>query len=207
MLDQRDIEIGGERFRIGKLPTSEALKFGIIFGRIAGSILAGGLERDFKNLDSDPEEEEEGAKDDENVKFDLMDQLDISRMIEGLMEHMDERKVPALIQDLVEKSVALPKYSLVWFDTRFAGKLDELLELLTEIFTDNFGGVIETAKKKFQESGQTTSGKSSDTSEEGNGTSPTMEEESDPSFFDQSRQNTARSSRRNKKSPSKKSST
>lgn len=210
MLDQRDIEIGGEKFVIGKLPTSDALKYGIILGRIVGSVLAGGLEgRDLGG--EEPEEDEEpgeGPEEDEEGKldFDLADQMDVSKMIEALMVHMDERKVPALIQKLVEKSVALPKYSPEWYETRFAGKLPDLLELLTAIFEDNFGGVIEAGKKKFQGFGQTTGEKSSDISTVGNGSNPTPEEESHPSFFDPSARNIVNSSRRKKNSPSRKSS-
>lgn len=203
MLDQRDIEIGGEKFVIGKLPTSDALKYGIILGRIIGSVLAGGLEgMNLDDLDdSEPEEGEEGELD-----FDLADHMDPSKMIEALLTHMDERKVPALIQELVEKSVALPKYSTEWYDTRFAGKLPDLLELLTAIFEDNFGGVIEAGKKKFQEFGRTTPEKFSDISTEGNGSNPTPEEESPPSFFDPSEKNIANSPRRKKNSASRKSS-
>lgn len=185
MLDQHDVEIGGERFVVGKMSTSDALRFGVILGRIFGSVMAGGLDRGV-DLGDDPEEPEE-----DDVTIDLAEQMNIGKMIEGLMVHMDERKVPALIQELVQKSVALPKFSPEWYDTRFAGKLDQLLDLLTVIFEDNFGGAIETARKKFEGFGLTTSPKFSDHSTGGNGLDPTPEKESPASFFDQSEPDTA----------------
>ncbi len=185
-LAQRDIEIGGETFVIGKLPTSDALRFGVILGRIFGSVIAGGLS---KGIDPGMAPEE-GAEEEEEF-IDILEQMDIGKMVEGLMVHMDERKIPRLIQEMVEKSVHLPKYSEVWYETRFAGELGDLIELLTAIFEDNFGGAIETAKKKFPEFGRTISERFSDSSEGANGSSPNPEEESQPSFFDPSEENIA----------------
>ena len=198
-LDQRNIEIGGEQFVIGKLPTSDALRFGVIIGRIFGSVISGGLEDD---LNDDQEDQE-----DETVVVDLFAKMNVSRMIDGLMGHMDERKVPALIKEMVSKTIYLPKYSEPWYESRFAGNLDDLMELLTAIFEDNFGGAIETAKKKFQGLGQTTSEKSLELQAGENGTSPTEPEASPESFFDPSAQNIAHSSRQKKNSRSTKSST
>lgn len=185
MLNQREINISGEKFVLQQFQTTKALKYGVAVGKIVGAVLAGGFAGDLP-------EDDQG---------DLLDDLDVSKMIEALISNLHEDRTPALIKSMLRDSLSLYTYNgelltewnEVWFETRFAGKLGDLMQLLTAIFEDNYGEAIEVAKKKFRARGGGTHEKSSDSSAPENGGSPREDPESPTSFFDPSVPDTARS--------------
>ena len=151
MLEQKTITIGGDDFVLEQLPTTPALKYAIALGKIFGTMLAGGF--DIENFDEEK---------------DTFDQLNASKMVTGLLSQLDAEKTPELIKSMIKDSLKEPKWSNDWYERRFSGELGDLTKLLTHILQDNFGDVLEIAKKKLQ-AVPITRPKSSDSGTEQNG--------------------------------------
>ncbi len=145
MIKEKEFEIGGEKFTIQQFHTTDALKYGVKISKIIGAALAAGL------------------KDDDDAG-DILDMLDVGGMVEGFMSQIDEIETPALIKELLQKSlvshqiwsvkanakVYVTEWDDAWYETRFAGAMGDLLELLAAIFEMNFLHAIEAAKKKME---------------------------------------------------------
>ncbi len=174
MLEQTTIQVGDDEFVLEQFPSTPGLKYGIKVGRIFGTMLAGGFDNDIQ----------EGG--------DLLDQLDISKMITGLLSQLHDDETPRLIKAMIRDSIKKPHWSDEWYEDRFAGRFGDMAQVLMVILMDNFGDVLEIAKKKFQAARPPTPPKSSAPSTGENGGSPQDQAESTGSFFDQSPQGFAR---------------
>ncbi len=176
MLSQRQISVGADDFTLTQFPTTKALRYGIALGKIAGAMLADGLDTDLA----------------EDAQDDVLAGLDAGGMVRGLLSQIDEQKTPELIKSMLRDALVTytfqgktrTEWDDQWYENRFAGALDELVELLTAVFEDNFVAVIDVVKKKVGMSRVT----SVQSSESDNGASPKALEtepdaESTPSFF------------------------
>ena len=172
MLEQKTITVGGDDFVLEQLPTTPALKYAIALGKIFGTMLAGGF--DIPDFDEDK---------------DTFDQLNAPKMITGLLSQLDAEKTPELIKSMIRDSLKDPKWSNDWYERRFSGELGDLTKLLTHILQDNFGDVLEIAKKKLQEV-PITRPKSSDSGTEQNGAPRTDAPESTGSHSEPSQPDT-----------------
>lgn len=172
MLENKTITIGGDDFVLEQLPTTPALKYAIALGKIFGTMLAGGF--DIENFDEEK---------------DTFDQLNASKMVTGLLSQLDAEKTPELIKSMIRDSLLSPKWSNDWYERRFSGELADLTQLLTHILQDNFGDVLEIAKKKLQ-AVPITRPKSSDSGTEQNGAPQTDAPESTGSSSEQSQPDT-----------------
>ena len=174
MLSQRTIVVGGDEFVLNQYPTTVALKFGISISKIVGSMVAGGFAGD-NNLQGEGE-------------FSIDDDMDISGMVTGLLSQIDETRTPELIKSMLKSAIVQYKWDGKlhtvwlddWYEARFAGALEDMVELLVAIIEDNFLQAIQVAKKKFAGIG---SKKSSEQSTPANG-SAQNEQESQKSFFE-----------------------
>ena len=160
MLEQKTITVGGDDFVLEQLPATPGLKYAIQIGKIFGTMIAGGF--DIKDFDE---------------KKDILKQLNYPKMITGLLSQLDDESTPKLIKSMIRDSMKSPKFSDTWYETRFAGKFDDMMELVTEIIMINFGEALEVAKKKFREV-PITRQKSSEESTAVNGSSPSENAES-----------------------------
>lgn len=173
MLSQKTIEIGGDTFILQQFPTTQALEFGVAVGKIVGSMMAGGLDGD-GNLEGEGE-------------FDFQTDMDVSGMIRGIMSALND-ETPLLIKRMTMAAIAswshdgesMPGMTETWYESRFAGALEDLVEILTVIVEDNFVAAILAAKKK---AGANISAPSSAPSARANGSGQAMLEESPDSFF------------------------
>lgn len=179
MLSQRTVTLGNEvpgtdEVTIRQYPTSKSLKYGTSIGKIAGAMLASGLEGGLS----------EAAEDD------ILAGMNAGKLVEGLLSQIDEQRTPKLILAMVRDAVVVyqvegknvTEWRDAWYEDRFAGALGDLVTLLVAIFEDNFGQAIEVVKKKVRARAGT-SGASSQSTILSNGTEPTGEPESTPSFF------------------------
>ncbi len=160
MLENKTITIGGDDFVLEQLPATPGLKYAIQIGKIFGTMIAGGF--DIKDFDE---------------KKDILKQLNYPKMITGLLSQLDDESTPKLIKSMIRDSLLSPKWSNDWYERRFSGELADLTQLLTHILQDNFGDVLEIAKKKFREV-PITRQKSSEESTAVNGSSPSENAES-----------------------------
>ena len=90
MLTQRTIAVGEDDFTLLQFPTTKALKYGISIGKIAGAMLAGGLDADLAGEAED----------------DLLAGLDAGKMVEGLLSQIDEERTPKLIKAMLRDALA-----------------------------------------------------------------------------------------------------
>ena len=193
MLTQRAVIFTADEITIQQYTTTKALRYGTTIGKLAGAMLAAGLEGDLKEPD------ENDAVEGVVVEDDLLDKMNAGKMIEGLLTQVDDEATPELIKSMLKDAVVLYKWQGVmatkwsdeWFDDRFAGNLGDLFTLLMAIFEDNFGQAIALIKKKMPQ-GRRTSSRSSASTILDNGTGEQAEaasrapvQESPSSFFDQ----------------------
>lgn len=178
MLSNRQIEVGEDTFTLLQYPTSKALSYGISIGKIAGAMLAGGLDTDL-----DTEE-------DQNDPF---GGLDAGKMVEGLLSQIDEARTPELIKAMLKDAITAytvkgqtrTAWDDAWYEDRFAGALEDLVTVLVAIFQDNFVAVVEIVKKKAGKARATRARSSAS----GNGAAPSPTPDSPPlestgSFFE-----------------------
>lgn len=171
MLTQRAVIFTADEITIQQYTTTKALRYGVAIGKVAGAMLAAGLEGDLK--EPDDHDAVEGVV----VEDDLLDKMNAGRMVEGLLSQIDDERTPALIKAMIQDAVVLYKWQGVmattwsneWFDDRFAGNLGDLFTLLSAIFDDNFGQAIQLIKKKMPRTPRTSS-KSSQSTTLDNGT-------------------------------------
>ena len=175
MLDQTTIKLGDDEFVLMQFPTSVALKYAVQVGRIFGTMIAGG----FDGVDLDDSQ-------------DIMDQLDISKMLTGLLSQMHDERTPALIKNMLKDSIVkyvneegltTTAWDNAWYESRFAGKLGDMAQLLMVVLTENFADVLTIAKKKFKSARPPTQSKSLGDGTGANGSHPGEEPESTGSFF------------------------
>lgn len=175
MLSQRSVTLGSDEVTIRQYPTSKSLKYGTHLGKIAGAMLAGGLDGDMSG----------------EAEEDILAAMDAGKVVEGLLKQIDEERTPKLILDMVRDAVVayqvegktVTDWRDAWYEDRFAGALGDLVTLLVAIFEDNFGQAIEVVKKKLGGRAGTT-GQSSPSPTPSNGTKPTGEPASTLSFFE-----------------------
>ena len=169
MLEQTTIKVGDDEFVLQQFSTTVGLRYAVQVGRIFGTMIAGGFEG---------VEIVEGK--------DIAEQLDITKMITGLLSQLHDERTPELIKSMLKdaiktyqvKGVTKTAWDNAWYETRFAGKLGGLTELLMVVLMDNFGDVMEVAQKKFTAALPPTPPKSSEHGTGQNGKSP-----ADPQVF------------------------
>ncbi len=182
MREQRTVVAGEDEFTLQQYPTTKALKYGISIGKIVGAMAAGGLD---------------GMEDGEPAS-DIFDAMDAGGMVKGLMSQLDVDVTPELIKSMLQDAIAAytvdgkikTEWSDPWYETRFAGRIGDLVTILMAIFEDNFIQAVDVVKKKVGAVRPTTSPKSSASiPENGSGQPiaqyPLPEAESTSSFFDQ----------------------
>ena len=175
MLTQRQISVGADDFTLTQFPTTKALSYGIAIGKIAGAMLADGLDKMA-----------------EDVEGDFIGALDTGGMVRGLLSQLHQDKAPELSKNMLRDALVSytvgggtrTKWEDSWYENRFAGALDDLVELLSAVFEDNFVAVIDVVKKKAGVA-RTTPVRSSASDNGAVGAVPTPEasEESTTSFF------------------------
>ena len=161
MLEQTTIKVGDDEFVLQQFSTTVGLRYAVQVGRIFGTMIAGGFEG---------VEIVEGK--------DIAEQRDPSKMITGLLSQLHDERTPKLIKSMLKDALVKPNWDDTWFETRFAGKLGDLTELLMVVLMDNFGDVMEVAQKKFTAALPPTPPKSSEHGTGQNGKSP-----ADPQVF------------------------
>lgn len=174
MLSQRTITVGGDEFVLQQFPATTALRYGIAVGKMVGSMLAGGLDG-------------EGALGGDG-EFNVGDDLNLGGIVRGLLGQLDEVRTPELIKNMLKDAIAAytfegQQFTAMtddWYEARFAGALEDIVELLAAIVEDNFLKAILAAKKKMP---QAFSGTSSDAQAGTNGSAPKSATESTDSFF------------------------
>lgn len=140
MLSQRQVSVGADDFTLQQYPTTKALSYGIAIGKIAGAMLADGLDPDLS----------EAAQDD------ILAGLDSGGMVRGLLSQIDQEKTPQLIKSMLRDAIVAytvegttrTAWDDAWYEARFGGALDDLVELLMAVFEDNFVDVVALVKKK-----------------------------------------------------------
>lgn len=145
MLSQRTIVVGGDEFILSQYPTTPAIKYGVSISKIIGSMLAGGLAGD-GTLQGEGE-----------FSMTNEDDMDLSGMVTGLLTQIDEERTPELIKSMLKDAIVCytwdgkqcTAWNEEWYETRFAGALEDIVELLVYIIEDNFLEAVLTAKKKM----------------------------------------------------------
>ena len=138
-LKQDTFRLGEEDITIQQMGTSISLKYSVVMGKILGGISQGLL-----------------AEGDNFGDWDL----DIGKMMSGLMGTLDEESTPKLLKELIQDSLVQPNWSSDWYENKFGGNLDMLAELIQKILEFNFGGLIEHLRKKMTRSDGSSSKKS-----------------------------------------------
>ncbi len=128
-LEQREIVLAFDSVMIQQLGTTKAIKYSVMLSKLVGGLASG-----IKTL---------GATD-------VMDwDIDIGRMVAGVVEQLDQEATPALLKALVRDSLIKPQWNDTWFEATFSGNLDQLLELVKGILEFNYGGLVEHLRKKI----------------------------------------------------------
>jgi len=76
--------------------------------------------------------------------------INIGKIIDGFASRMDHREVPALLKEFVRQSLVRPEFSDEWYNIRFSGRYDQLLDLVGIILDHNYGPSVEILKKTMR---------------------------------------------------------
>lgn len=129
MLQQKEFYLGDERVVIQQLPTTKAIAAAIEIMQVIGGMAEG-----VGTMPADS----------------LMDiPISPGKIVDGLIKRLNKEQTPIMIRRLVADSMVKPEYSETWFETRFAGKFDDLYKLIEAIISiNNYADVL---KKRVQE--------------------------------------------------------
>ena len=137
MLEQTDVVIGDDEIKIESLPATRALQVLTKTAKIVGGVGHG--MQDFPS--SLRELKEKGIE----------EYLHLGKMMEGLLDRLDDGELPKFIKGLIEES--LPAYRDrpkkgegsfdYWYENRFSRDPRGLFALLTEIYRWNYGETFE----------------------------------------------------------------
>ena len=139
MLEQINVTVGGEEFRIESLPATTALQL------LTKTIkIVGGLGKGVTDFPS-------SAKEFKTLQKDLHKYLHLGTMVEGLLERLGSDEVPQLIKETIRKSRPLWRDKPgagegsfdEWFENRFSKSFGDLFTLLFEIYKYNYGEPME----------------------------------------------------------------
>ncbi len=142
-LEQKTVTIAGTEITIQQLGAQLALKHSIILGKLFGGMAHG--------IDS-------------KGKKEVLDwNIDVGKMVDGVISNLDPEESPAWIMLLLKQSMIKPEFTDDWFNVTFSGGLENLLELLKVILEHNYGGLLAYTRKKIE--AVTTSDSSSEVKE------------------------------------------
>ena len=145
MIETKDVVIGDDTMTIRSLPATRALSIAARLLKVMGGIGMG-----MKDFTLKPEE--------------FAEAFHMGNMMQGLIQNIDADGAPELIRQVVRESLVSPSFEPSatkketnmegaeqrfneWYDDRFSRGLDDLLALLYEIFSWNYGDPVDWIKK------------------------------------------------------------
>jgi len=129
MLEQKEIYLADERIVIQQLPTTKAIAAAIEIMQLIGGMAEGVGAMPADNLMEIP--------------------ISPGKIVDGLIKRLNKEQTPMMLRRLVADSMVKPEYTETWFETRFAGRFDDLYKLIEAIISlNNYADVL---KKRVQE--------------------------------------------------------
>lgn len=136
MIENKEFKLGKDKVVIQSLPATRALSIAAKLVKLVGGAGAG-----ITDLTLDPEE--------------ISKAFHVGNMVQGVIENIDSDEGPELIRSVIRESVVSPTFEGVnsearfneWYETRFSRQLQDLMTLLYEIFTFNYGDPVDWIKK------------------------------------------------------------
>ena len=127
MLEQKEVTVGGRQYVLQQLPTTQGIQVAVTIGLL----IAGAAEG-----------------------FDVIEAADgltmnPARVVAGVLKRTSPQETPAMLKKLVTDSVIKPDMVGDAYESAFAGRYDDLYDLVAEILA--FNGFVELVKKKLPE--------------------------------------------------------
>ncbi len=128
-LEQKTVSLSFGDVMIQQLGTSKAIKYSVAMSKVVGGMAHGVKTMGETNV----------------LNWDV----DVGKVVTGLVEQLDQDATPALLKSLVRDSLIQPQWNDTWFEATFSGSLDQLVELIKAILEFNYGGLVEHLRKKI----------------------------------------------------------
>jgi transcriptional regulator NrdR family protein len=121
MIEEKEIIIDGQTFRIQQLPARKGVKIFLTVSKILASC-AGSLNK-------------------ENIM-----KSNVESLASHIFDNLDDEKTSEMVCNMVSSSIVFPLN--LNFDLYFAGKYDSLFKIVFEILKFNYGNLFDFLKKK-----------------------------------------------------------